>query len=92
MRFIIDGDEKIKLVNLETDQWISRTQQCRENKAQVNWAESKGHIERLQNLLCVSFKCQAEEKRLGLKKYLVNNSFALQKLGKKHKSTDSESW
>ena len=69
---------------------FTHSQQCRENKAQVNWTESKGHIEQLQNLSCVTFKCQAERNRIGLKKCLVNNGFTLQKLGKKHKSTDSE--
>lgn len=38
----------------------------------------------------MTFKCQAKRKRIRLKKYLVNNDFTLQKLGKKHKFTDSE--
>lgn len=33
-----------------------------------------------------------KEKRTEFKKYLVNNGFALTKIGKSHQSTDSESW
>lgn len=69
---------------------FTHSQQCRENKTQVNWTESKECIEQLQNWSCVTFKCQAKRKRIRLKKYLVNNDFTLQKLGKKHKFTDSE--
>lgn len=33
-----------------------------------------------------------KEKRTELKKYLANNGFTHPKLGKRHKSTGSESW